>query len=532
MSAKPMPSPPQGPNPSIETESQPLPQGHCRYILLLPEIKGRRCACVNFTLNRGLPGATCDCGHLACYHNKDKEPTEMDQLKQRIKALEERLANEDRLARDQEDDAYQTVLARVSGIEELVDRSKEEFSHEIKQVFSHTKLAWGTFQQVQQKVEQQGEQLNQILNRIAEHDSALQRLDNRQLELQDADTYLEERIERIQETLEGEDDLPITRGRDIRPRRRSSSETTRHPNGDDPSADASILSITDPSSASGPGWLGKTSRVRRSSANPGHRRGLDDKSSLAGQPAAPTSMPLAAASAAASGIWTVHISLLPHATIPMPFERNTNAYLRCLSRGLHQVVPVKGPSAEAFCAAVNKAFGNLLKGRPWMPLQAELCNAEQLQGLPMLRPLEAHLVDAPYDAEFLRTNCAVCDASGLMESLYITMREPHALSWHALRHSPVLKEGLEDAWEFDPLLDNDPYDDNVAIDDGSRPAAGDIVPAFPSLKRTASEMQRSNSFGSSSIPPASDPVPTRAKRTCPLSANPIVDLRRPGFGTA
>jgi hypothetical protein len=32
--------------------------------------------------------------------NKDKEPTEMDQLKQRIKALEERLANEDRLARD------------------------------------------------------------------------------------------------------------------------------------------------------------------------------------------------------------------------------------------------------------------------------------------------------------------------------------------------------------------------------------------------------------------------------------------------
>lgn len=521
MSAKTTPSPRSGPTNSVDESQQlsqgQLPQGHCRYILLLPEIKGQRCACVNFTLNRGLPGATCDCGHLACYHNKEKESSEMDQLKQRIKALEERLANEDHLARDQEDDAFQTVLARVSGIEELVDRSKEEFSQEIKHAFSHTKLAWSTFQQAQLRIEQQGEQLNQVVNRISDIDSALQRLDNRQLELQDADTYLEERIERIQETLEGEEDLPITRGRDTRPRRRSTSDT-RGPN-----------DSSDPLDPLGP--LGKTPRVRRSSANPGHRRGLDDASSLAGQPVAPTSAPLPAVSTVGSGIWTVHISLLPHATIPMPFERNTNAYLRCLSRGLHQVVPVKGPSAEAFCAAVNKAFGNLLKGRPWMPLQAELCNAERLQGLPMLRPLEPHLVDAPYDANFLRENCAVCDASGMMESLYITMREPHALSWHALRHSPVLKEGLEDAWEFDPLLDNDPYDDTVAVDDGNRPAAGDIVPAFPSLKRTASEMQRSNSFGSST-PPASDAVPTRAKRTCPLSANPIVDLRRPGVGTA
>jgi hypothetical protein len=218
----------------------------------------------------------------------------------------------------------------------------------------------------------------------------------------------------------------------------------------------------------------------------------------------------------------------------MPFERNTSAYQRCLSRGLHQVVAIKGHSAEAFSAAVNKAFGSLIKGRPWMPLQAELCNAEQLQGLPMLRQLEPHLVDAQYDAEFLRRNCAVCDANGLMESLYITMREPHALSWHAVRRAPVFTEGLEDSWDFDPLLDNDPFfdDDDVAVDDDTRPAAGDIVPTFPSLKRTASEMQRSGSFGSATaVTPASE---GRAKRTCPPpgKGKPIVDLRRPGFGTA
>jgi hypothetical protein len=166
-----------------------------------------------------------------------------------------------------------------------------------------------------------------------------------------------------------------------------------------------------------------------------------------------------------------------------------------------------------------------------MPLQAELCNAEQLQGLPMLRQLEPHLVDSSYDAEFLRKNCAVCDAHGMMESLYITMREPHALSWHAVRRAPILTEGLEDAWEYDPLLDNDPYDDDTVVDDDERPAAGDIVPALPSLKRTASEMQRSSSFGSATAPLAEGVLP-RTKRACPVPKASIVDARRPGVGTA
>jgi hypothetical protein len=154
----------------------------------------------------------------------------------------------------------------------------------------------------------------------------------------------------------------------------------------------------------------------------------------------------------------------------------------------------------------------------------------------MLRQLEPHLIDEQYDAEFLQKNCAVCDSNGMMESLYITMREPHALSWHAVRRAPVFTEGLEDSWEYDPLLDNDPYDDDdIAVDDYDRPAAGDIVPTFPSLKRTASEMQRSSSFGSASATtPTGEGAIPRTKRTCPLpaKANTIVDLRRPGVGTA
>ncbi|KAJ9137339.1 Transcription initiation factor TFIIE subunit alpha [Coniochaeta hoffmannii] len=480
MSAKSSPSPRQGP-----VDESSLPQGHCRYILLLPEVKGQR----------------------SCFHNKEAEPSEMDLLKQRIKELEERWSSRDTTVRDREDDANQAMLARVSGLEEELERSREEFSQEIKRAFANSSLAWNSFQHVQRKVEGQELRLNHVMNHLAGVDVSLQRLDDRQLELQDADTYLEERIEHIQETLD-ENEKPYTRGRDPRPRHRSSSPA-RAPDCHDRPLVASP----------GPG---------PSPANPGH-----SGASTLGRLAPASQLTRTGSVSAASGIWTVHISLLPHATIPMPFERNTNAYQRCLSRGLHQVVAIRGPSAEAFCAAVDKAFGSLIKGRPWMPLQAELCNAEQLQGLPMLRQLEPHLVDARYDAEFLRENCAVCDANGMMESLYITMREPHALSWHAVRRAPVFTEGLEESWEFDPLLDNDPYDDDdVAVDDDTRPAAGDIVPTFPSLKRTASEMQRSRSFGSATATaPAGE---GRAKRTCPLprKANTLGVLSRPGVGTA
>ncbi len=42
-----------------------LPEGQCRYILVVPGIKGQRCGCVHFTLNKAMPSASCDCG-LTC----------------------------------------------------------------------------------------------------------------------------------------------------------------------------------------------------------------------------------------------------------------------------------------------------------------------------------------------------------------------------------------------------------------------------------------------------------------------------------
>jgi hypothetical protein len=53
---------------SPPSPASPLPTGECRFILLHPSIQNQRCSCQGFRLNRTIPGSSCECGHLACYH--------------------------------------------------------------------------------------------------------------------------------------------------------------------------------------------------------------------------------------------------------------------------------------------------------------------------------------------------------------------------------------------------------------------------------------------------------------------------------
>ncbi|KAK1778164.1 hypothetical protein QBC45DRAFT_167216 [Copromyces sp. CBS 386.78] len=538
MSAKSSPSPLQAPvnNPVDEAT---MPKGHCRYILCVPEIKGHRCACVGFSHNKGIPGATCQCGHLACYHQKEPDSASGDQLellKMRIQQLEEKLAAgvagdvASRLSEMEHDlETIRGIVSRLTDVEETLEKSREEFSEQIKGTYRNASMAWQSMEQLERKIQRQDEQLRQVCEKLREHDEQLERLHAGQLELRDADISLEERIENIAETIEeledsqdardardAQEDNHLARLNGRHPRRRSTSDTS-HPNF--------------PSGPLGPLGGGANSfdshghsQVGRPPVQ-GHGEGSALDGSLMPHPS--RTPPLSARS---MGAWTVHISLLPHARVPMPFERNTNAYQRCLSRGLHQMVAVHGRDAASFIKAVEKAFGMFLRGRPWMPLQAKLCDAEPLQGLPMLRQLEASLVDSSYDHDFLRKNCAVCDSSGMIDSLYIAMRHD-TISWHTLRHAPVFMEGLEAAWAYDPMLDTDPFDGDMAVDDRERPAAGEITTVLPSLappsslKRSRTEMTRSNSFGAAA--PPVDSEGTRVKRTCPAPpSSSILDLRR------
>jgi hypothetical protein len=144
----------------------------------------------------------------------------------------------------------------------------------------------------------------------------------------------------------------------------------------------------------------------------------------------------------------------------------------------------------------------------------------------MLRQLEPALVESTWDFDFLRRHCAVCDPRGKIDSLYIAMRH-HTLSWHSLRRAPVYMEGLEESWAPDPLLDLDnTFGDGDEMDDGYRPAAGDIV-SIPTLKRAASSISRSNSFGSAAA--TADGEASRVKRTRPL---PPTSVRAAGVETA
>lgn len=490
-----------------------MPKGHCRYILLLPEIKGQRCACVCFSLNKGIPGATCDCGHLACYHNTEPDAPKTDQ-KQELELLKRRIQQlEDQMSQGQED-ANENIVNKINEVEETLEKSREEFGEQIKGAYRHVSMSWESIKQSEQRNQQQDEQLRQIYDKLRDHNEQLDRLHAGQMELRDADLSLEERIENLTETFEEEQELRMS-SPSRRPRRRSTSDTSR---------------LNLPLGPLGPGAasLDVYRHAYRSPTDGPRIQGHGDGPERGGT-SAPQLMRPFPASARSTGAWTVHISLLPHASVAMPFERNTNAYQRCLSRGLHRVVVVHGPDAESFTRAVEEAFGSILRGREWMPLQAKLCDAETLQGLPMLRQLESQLVDSKYDHEFLREQCAVCDSSGMIDSLYIAMKR-HTISWHTLRHSPKFIDGLEDCWDYDALLDTDPYHGDMAIDDEDRPAAGDITtvlpPIQPSLKRPLTEMSRSNSFSAGTS--AASEEEARKKRACPVPAPPgtRVEIRR------
>ncbi|KFX85739.1 hypothetical protein V490_09447 [Pseudogymnoascus sp. VKM F-3557] len=201
---------------------------------------------------------------------------------------------------------------------------------------------------------------------------------------------------------------------------------------------------------------------------------------------------------------------MPTASQPFPFEKDTMAYSRVLSRGLHRVVSVPGPDSASFVSATNAEFASLLKGRPWMPLVAKICDAEHVTGLPMLRQLPEEMIDSSlYDLEFLTAHCATLDRNGHILDLYIGMCEDD-FSWAELAESPVFVPGLEACWAFDPFLDGTGSRDNEEAVDSvidtelhkieDRHSAGDLLrawsPPATRLKRSATGITRASSFGS------------------------------------
>lgn len=431
----PQPSPAPAQNLSLtQADDAHFPQGQCRYILMQQEVKGHRCACANFSRNRALPGAVCDCGHQACFHlasfdapSPGQNRDEIQTLKQRLGVLEAQHRHPAPTSSEQGDSS--SIVLRLSQLEDTLDKNREDLHSEIKASYRNIAAAWQTIEQLQSQL-RSFESTHRIQSeQLARAGKELQDLRNRNLELLETDEMLEERIEK----LEGE---AVAQGEGME----ALLSPAHEPSDKALANDVSPMPIL-------------ASRVPRQHRYSEAARSTQSPSRITcAQPATPRETPKIHPAGSHSSPWTVHVSMLPSREQPFPFEKDTNAYKRCLSRGLQRMVAVQGHTGTDFVAAVSRAFRDVLRGAPWTPLQAEVCDAKDLQGQPMLRPHQDILEPMDWGIDFLRKQCAVCDAEGRIQSLYLALRHEN-LSWVTIKSFPVFVEGLESCWEHDPHLD-------------------------------------------------------------------------------
>ena len=444
-----------------------LPKGNCRYILLHPEVKGLRCACVGFALNRALPGSTCDCGHQACYHVPEKETSvnrrEFEALEEKISLLEDKFDRESR-------GGTTDIVDRLGRLEETVDTAKAETDADFKNAYRGMGGLWRSVELLQKRMPYYDDQIDSLVDEA-------QRMASRLVEIDDASMQLEDRVEALENASK-----PIASV----PSRRRKASTPPSIAADSASSDQVTTT-------------GNSPPVRLV------RAGMP-LLSLAEEPAHVQSFRKRVASVGSGAqSWTVHISLLPSSSQPFPFEKDTAAYKRCLSRGLHRITAIPDTDSDSFRTAVSEAFSEILHGRPWRPLVARICDAKNLRGLPMLRQLDESLMGHDYSYQFLQANCAVTDESGKIIDLYIAMTND-TISWVELKEVKPFLCGLEASWIYDPFLDGPCVDDGEGQghDAGvqeKRPAAGDILtswsPSAAGLKRKEAEISRTPSFSSS-----------------------------------
>lgn len=456
-------SPPREKAREEEADGSHLPKGDCRYILLHPEFKGLRCACVGFALNRAIPGSTCDCGHQACYHVPEKEASsverhELEALREKIHQLETELDRE-------RHGGGGGLVDRLGRLEDLVDKSKTENDAEFKNLYRGIGGLWQNVGALNKKTPYYDDHIEGLVDDV-------HRIRNRLIEIDDASMRVEDRVDALENS--------STPAASFGSRRRKASTPPSVML--DPLADNAINLVETISDSHIPLRI-------MSIEEPLHSQTFRERVASVGS---------------SSPAWTVHVSLLPTPSQPFPFEKDTAAYKRCLSRGLHRVIAVPDSDGYSFVNTISDTFVEILKERPWHPLVAKICDAKNLRGLPMLRQLDASLINSDYDYDFLQKHCAVSDEFGNILDIYIAMSED-SISWTDLKNLSPFLDGLEASWTYDSYLDG-PYLETDGNEDSNsdviekRPSAGDILPWSPPstrLKRKKSEISRTPSFGSS-----------------------------------
>ncbi|KAF7948194.1 uncharacterized protein EAE97_003605 [Botrytis byssoidea] len=450
------------------TNDSHLPKGGCRFIILYPESKQLRCACVGFACNRSIPGSLCHCGHQAVYHNSDPESSskeELDALKLRIGTLEEELDRERRIGKG-------GLFDRLIKLEELVEKENLEREVEMRSIHRGIGGLWQNVGLLNKRTPYYDDRIEGLVDDV-------HRIHARMIELDDASMKVEDRVDAL-ENVSARTLAPSKRTR----RRKASTPPTAN------------LQIAIENTIS-PGEVG----VIRDFKTPinGSASGQEFlEGDLSGDRCGTCS-------------WTVHVSLMPTSSQPFPFEKDTAAYKRCLSRGLHQKIVVSDTNSDSFKEAVSSAFAPVLRGRPWQPLVAKICDVKNLRGLPMLRQIDARFALSDYDVNFLKKYCAVLDGFGNIEDLYIAMTED-TISWVEMRELEQFLPGLESAWTHSTYLDGarvdislqEMKDESSEATASKQNSADNILLSLPAVEKSPSSIMLKRHASRISRTPNSD----------------------------
>ncbi|KAJ3542691.1 hypothetical protein NM208_g3962 [Fusarium decemcellulare] len=178
------------------SDTSQLPQGQCRYILTIPEIKGQRCGCMGFHHNTALPGATCYCGHFSCYHSAtsfQKVSDDLTTLKQRMRDLEG-------LLQPSSNEQLLNLVGRISELEDIVEQNQEENATQLMASYQNSSAAWQIIELLQQRLKSLEGFRQLYTEQIMATRNQVKELYNRQLELLDGEESLEERIETLEDS--------------------------------------------------------------------------------------------------------------------------------------------------------------------------------------------------------------------------------------------------------------------------------------------------------------------------------------------
>jgi len=145
--------------------------------------------------------------------------------------------------------------------------------------------------------------------------------------------------------------------------------------------------------------------------------------------------------------WTCRVILVLSKNQPFAFEVESIPYRRCQSRGLHQDVHMQDHGSEAFTRCVESAFGTILRGRPWMPLQCLRSEDGSLAELPRSR------INPLYWDYILLEEFCLAHVKLEGDVIYIALCD-EGLSWHDVRSLPRLFGSDESVWEYDESLDS------------------------------------------------------------------------------